>query len=206
VYSPVLFNSKIHRVIVMKHHTGSIEVITGSMFCGKTEELIRRLRRAAIARQKVQVFKPSIDNRYAIEKVKSHSGSEFDAIPVENVNHIYEQLNQDTTVVGLDEAQFFSEEIIALAQSLANRDIRVIIAGLDTDFRGEPFGPMPTLMAMAERVDKLHAICMVCGESASRTQRLVNGKPARYDDPVVIVGASEMYEARCRLHHEVPRA
>lgn len=188
----------------MKHHTGTIEVITGSMFCGKTEELIRRLRRAKIARQKIQVFKPSIDNRYEIEKVKSHSGSEFGAKPVDDVSLIPKCLEDDTTVVGLDEAQFFSYDIVQLANDLAERGLRVIIAGLDTDFRGEPFGPMPVLMAKAERVDKLHAICMVCGESASRTQRLVNGKPAHYDDPVVIVGASEMYEARCRLHHDVP--
>lgn len=189
----------------MIHHTGSIEVITGSMFCGKTEELIRRLRRAKIARQNVQVFKPSIDNRYEIEKVKSHSGSEFDAKPVDDVRLILDCLDAGTTVVGLDEAQFFSNDVIQLAQDLADRGMRVIVAGLDTDFRGEPFGPMPELMAKAERVDKLHAICMVCGESASRTQRLVNGDPAHYDDPVVIVGASEMYEARCRQHHEVPR-
>lgn len=188
----------------MKHHTGSIEVITGSMFCGKTEELIRRLRRAKIARQKIQVFKPSIDKRYSVEKVKSHSGSEFDAVPIDSVDLIYEKLNPDTTVVGLDEAQFFSDDVIRIVQNLSDNGIRVIVAGLDTDFRGEPFGPMPILMAKAERVDKLHAICMVCGEAASRTQRLVNGMPAKYDDPVVIVGASEMYEARCREHHEVP--
>jgi thymidine kinase len=189
----------------MKHHTGSIEIITGSMFCGKTDELIRRLRRATIARQKVQVFKPAIDNRYAVEKVTSHAGSEFDAIPIQHARQILPSLQDDTTVVGIDEAQFFDEEVISISQELADRGLRVIVAGLDTDFRGEPFGPMPVLMAKAEVVDKLHAICMVCGEPASRTQRLVNGKPARYDDPVVIVGASEMYEARCRQHHEVPK-
>ena len=189
----------------MKHHTGSIEVITGSMFCGKTDELIRRLRRATIARQKVQVFKPVIDNRYSVEKVTSHAGGEYDAIPIQAAKDIPENLDQDTTVVGIDEAQFFDNELIPITQHLADRGLRVIIAGLDTDFRGEPFGPIPTLMAKAEIVDKLHAICMVCGESASRTQRLVNGQPAHYDDPVVIVGASEMYEARCREHHEVPR-
>jgi thymidine kinase len=190
----------------MKHEIGSIEVITGSMFCGKTEELIRRLRRATIARQKVQVFKPSIDTRYASEKVKSHSGSEFDASPVSSIEELLQQLQTDTTVIGLDEAQFFPESIVSIVHQFADRGIRVIVAGLDTDFRGEPFGPMPVLMAKAERVDKLHAICMVCGELASRTQRLVNGKPANYDDPVVIVGASEMYEARCRKHHDVPRS
>lgn len=188
----------------MKHHTGSLEVITGSMFCGKTDELIRRLRRATIARQKVQVFKPAIDNRYAVEKVTSHAGSEFGAVPIQNAAEINHQLQHDTTVVAVDEAQFFDEDIIPIVQRLADRGLRVIVAGLDTDFRGEPFGPMPELMAKAEIVDKLHAICMICGESASRTQRLVNGQPACYEDPVVIVGAAEMYEARCRKHHQVP--
>ena len=149
----------------MKHTTGSIEVITGSMFCGKTDELIRRLRRATIARQKVQVFKPAIDNRYALEKVTSHAGSEYAAQPVPNARAILEHLEPATTVVGIDEAQFFDEAIIPLAQELADRGVRVIIAGLDTDFRGEPFGPMPVLMAKADVVDKLHAICMVCGRT-----------------------------------------
>ncbi len=189
----------------MKHHTGSIEVICGSMFCGKTDELIRRLRRATIARQKVQVFKPKIDNRYAVEKVTSHAGSEYGAIPIQEAKDILANLEPGATVVGIDEAQFFDEKVIEIAEQLADRGLRVIVAGLDTDFRGEPFGPIPTLMAKAEAVDKLRAICMVCGEPASRTQRLVNGKPARYEDPIVIVGASEMYEARCRNHHQVPR-
>ena len=189
----------------MRHIHGSIEVITGSMFSGKTDELIRRLVRARIAKQKVQVFKPAIDIRYAVEKVTSHTGSNFDAIPVQSALQILERLDADTTVVAIDEAQFFDEEILKVARELADRDLRVIIGGLDMDFRGEPFGPMPLLMAQAERVDKLQAICMVCGDPASRTQRLVDGKPARHDDPVVIVGASEMYEARCRRHHEVPR-
>jgi thymidine kinase len=189
----------------MRHIHGSIEVVCGSMFSGKTDELIRRLIRATIAKQKVQVFKPAIDVRYAVEKVTSHAGSNFDAIPVEKAADIRTKLDADTTVVGIDEAQFFDAEVVDVAQELAGRGVRVLVAGLDTDFRGEPFGLMPVLMAMAEHVDKLHAICMVCGDEASRTQRLVNGRPARYDDPVVIVGASELYEARCRRHHEVPR-
>jgi thymidine kinase len=189
----------------MKHTHGSIEVVCGSMFSGKTDELIRRLVRATIARQKVQVFKPAIDVRYAAEKVTSHTGSNFDATPVEKSTAILQRIEADTTVIGIDEAQFFDEQIVEVAEQLAARGIRVLVAGLDTDFRGEPFGPMPTLMSIAERVDKLHAICMVCGDEASRTQRLVNGKPARYDERVVVVGASEMYEARCRVHHEVPR-
>jgi thymidine kinase len=189
----------------MRHTHGSIEVVCGSMFSGKTDELIRRLVRATIAKQKVQVFKPAIDVRYAIEKVASHTGSTFDAIPVGNAGEIRLKLDKDTTVVGIDEAQFFDAEVVTIAKELAARGVRVLVAGLDTDFRGEPFGSMPALMSEAEDVTKLHAICMVCGDEASRTQRLVNGHPARYDEPVVIVGASELYEARCRLHHEVPR-
>ncbi len=189
----------------MEHRAGSVEVITGSMFCGKTDELIRRLRRATIARQKVQVFKPSIDFRYAVRKVTSHAGSDFEAMPVEQSQDVLTHLDQDTTVVAIDEAQFFDDKIIEIVQHLADQGRRVIVAGLDTDFRGEPFGPMPVLMAKAEHVDKLQAICMVCGEPASRTQRIINGKPARYDEPVVIIGAAEMYEARCRKHHEVPK-
>ena len=189
----------------MRHTHGSIEVICGSMFSGKTDELIRRLVRATIAKQKVQVFKPAIDVRYAVEKVTSHAGADYDAIPVEKAAEIINKLDPDTTVVGIDEAQFMDPDVVRVAQELAELGKRVLVAGLDMDFRGEPFGPMPLLMSKAEKVDKLHAICMVCGDEASRTQRLVNGKPARYDDPVVIVGAAELYEARCRMHHEVPR-
>jgi thymidine kinase len=189
----------------MKKKTGHVEVICGSMFCGKTDELIRRLRRATIARQKVQVFKPAVDGRYGLEKVTSHAGSEFAATPLASSQDVLARLEGDTTVVAIDEAQFFDENIINVVDELAERGLRVIVAGLDLNFKGEPFGCMPVLMARAERVDKLQAICMVCGEPASRTQRLVNGKPARYDDPVIIVGAAELYEARCRTHHEVPR-
>jgi thymidine kinase len=191
--------------VCMKEQAGSIEVVCGSMFSGKTEELIRRLRRATIAREKVQVFKPSVDIRYAVEKVTSHAGMNFDAIPVERAAAILTKLDPETRVVGVDEAQFFDNEIVQVVQTLAARRLRVIVTGLDQDFRGEPFGSMPVLMALAEHVDKLSAICMVCGEPATRTQRLVNGRPAHYNEPVVIVGAAEMYEARCRQHHEVPR-
>ena len=182
----------------------TMEVICGSMFCGKTEELIRRLRRAIIAKRHVQVFKPAIDNRYVVEKVHSHAGIEIDAIPIDQISDVYKYLKEETNVIGIDEAQFFTPDIVEICEDLVNRGIRVILAGLDTDFRGEPFGSMPVLMARAERVDKLNAICMVCGEAASRTQRLVSGEPAHYDDPLVIVGTSEMYEARCRKHHVVP--
>ncbi len=189
----------------MRHTQGSIEVICGSMFSGKTDELIRRLIRAKIAKQKVQVFKPAIDVRYAVEKVTSHTGADFDAVPIDKPAMIRQKLESDTTVVGIDEAQFMDATVVDVAQELAENGVRVLVAGLDMDFRGEPFGPMPLLMSKAEKVDKLHAICMVCGDEASRTQRLVNGQPARYDEPIVIVGAAELYEARCRLHHEVPR-
>ncbi|MCE1254324.1 MAG: thymidine kinase [Anaerolineae bacterium] len=189
----------------MEHVSGSIEVICGSMFCGKTEELIRRIRRAVIARKKVQVFKPSIDMRYNTEKVTSHAGNDFEAMPIEKASEILDNLKTETEVVGIDEAQFLGEEIVDVVKTLAEKNIRVIVAGLDQDFRGEPFGSMPILLSIAEKVEKLQAICMVCGEPASRTQRIVNGHPAHYHDPVVIVGASELYEARCRKHHEVPR-
>jgi len=189
----------------MKHHRGRLEVITGPMFCGKTDELLRRLRRAIIAQQKIQVFKPGFDVRYGSEKVTSHAGNEYEAYPVENISDIPTLLEDGVTVVAIDEAQFFDEEIIPVVQDLVDRGIRVIVAGLDMDFRGVPFGQMPHLLAQAEIVDKLHAICMVCGEEATRTQRLVDGEPAFYDDPIIIVGASEMYEARCRIHHQVPR-
>jgi len=188
----------------MIHKTGSIEVICGSMFSGKTEEMIRRLRRARIARQKVQVFKPIVDKRYGINKVTSHSGSDFEAFPIKEAKELLDLLNDDTTVVGIDEAQFFDSAVVNVTKLLTKRGMRVIIAGLDQDFRGEPFGSMPILMSLAENVDKLHAICMVCGEPGTRTQRLVNGYPANYDDPIVIIGASEMYEARCGEHHQVP--
>jgi thymidine kinase len=189
----------------VRHHSGRIEVICGSMFCGKTEELIRRARRAIIARQEVQAFKPSLDDRYSIQHVTSHSGQNIEAQPIKRSREILDHLSASTTVVVIDEVQFFDEEIVSLVQQLATRGLRVIMAGLDMDFRGEPFGQMPALMAIAEEVTKLHAICMVCGEEACRTQRLVNGKPANYHDPVILVGAQEAYEARCREHHEVPR-
>jgi len=189
----------------MKHHQGRLEVITGPMFCGKTDELLRRLRRATIAKQKIQVFKPGFDIRYSNEKVTSHAGNEYNAYPVENITDVPSLLLDDVTLVAIDEAQFFGKEIIDVIQALVEKGIRVIVAGLDMDFRGEPFGQMPILLAQAEIVDKLHAICMECGGEATRTQRLVDGNPAYYDDPIIIVGASEMYEARCRIHHQVPR-
>ncbi len=185
--------------------TGWIEVVCGSMFSGKTEELIRRLRRAQIARQKIQVFKPIIDNRYAEEAIASHNGLQIKAQPVADSEELRNRVDPDTTVVAVDEVQFFDENLVNVCDELAEQGKRVICAGLDMDFRGEPFGPIPKLMAVAELVDKLQAICVVCGNPASRTQRLIEGEPACYDDPVVLVGASEVYEARCRKHHEVPQ-
>ena len=190
----------------MKHTKGRIEVICGPMYCGKTEELIRRLFRAKLAKQNVQVFKPVIDDRYGgIYKISSHSGSEFEAVPVKSSTEIMEHIAPETTVIGFDEVQFFDEGILPIAEQLADQGIRVILAGLDLTFTGEPFGIMPNLMALAEEVAKLSAICMVCGDLAYRSQRLVNGSPAHYNDPIIIVGASEMYEARCREHHIVPK-
>jgi thymidine kinase len=191
----------------MRHSysSGWIEIICGSMFSGKTEELIRRIRRARIAKQQVQVFKPALDSRYHAEQVASHNGMQWHAIPVGNAREILEQLDPETTVVAVDEVQFFDWEISDVCNELADSGRRVILGGLDMDFRGEPFGPMPLLMAEAEEVTKLQAICVSCGAPASRTQRLINGEPAAYNDPVILVGGSESYEARCRHCHEVPQ-
>ncbi len=189
----------------MQNQSGRIEVICGSMFCGKTEELIRRVRRAIIAKQKIKVFKPKLDDRFGIQNIISHTGQSVAAIPVHDSKEVLELANGDTTVVAIDEAQFFDTGIVEVVQELADRyNIRVIIAGLDLDFRGKPFGAMPYLLSIAEEVIKLHAICLLCGEEASRTQRLVNGVPANHDDPIILVGTQESYEARCRKHHEVP--
>lgn len=185
--------------------TGWIEVICGSMFSGKSEELIRRVRRAEIARQKVQVFKPALDTRYTDKAVVSHDGNKVFAYSVKESREILELLLPDVQVVAIDEAQFFDDKIVDICQTLADNGKRVIVAGLDQDFRGEPFGPMPKLLAVAEKVDKLQAICMVCGKPASRTQRLINGEPAYYDDPTILIGAEDVYEARCREHHIVRR-
>ena len=165
------------------------------MFSGKSEELIRRVKRAVIARRAVQVFKPVVDDRFGVELVRSHDGDSFEARPVLVGEEILQLIAPDTTVVGID----------GVVRRLVASGRRVICAGLDLDFRGEPFGPVPTLLALAEKVDKLEAICVVCGESATRTQRIVDGVPAFYDEPIIVIGAKETYEARCRSCHEVPR-
>jgi thymidine kinase len=175
---------------------GFIEIVCGSMFSGKTEELMRRLKRAQYGRQKVQVFKPKIDNRYSEDHVQSHDANRILSIPVSEAKEILEKVDDNTRVVGIDEVQFFDDSIIDVCNKLAYRGIRVICAGLDMDFRGQPFGPMPTLLAIAESVTKLQAVCVVCGMPASRSQK-VEG-----DQSVVAVGAKGMYEARCRFCHE----
>ena len=185
---------------------GWIEVVAGVMFSGKTEELMRRVRRSTIARKRVQLFKSHLDNRYAGQfAISSHDQRSLEAIPVDSSRQIQLRLDPMAQVVAIDEAQFLDEGIVEVATSLAERGRRVIIAGTDTDFRGEPFGAMPQLMAVAEVVDKLHAICVLCGSPASRNQRLIAGKPARYDSPVVMIGAADSYEARCRACHIVLR-
>ena len=185
---------------------GTIEVVAGVMFSGKSEELIRRVRRAIIAKRAVQVFKSHLDARYAgLFHVSSHDGREVEAVPVDSAAEIFRQVRTDTEIVAIDEAQFLDEEIVEVATALAERGVRVILAGTDTDFRGEPFGSMGQLMAVAEDVTKLRAICVICGELACRNQRLVDGKPARWDSPTIMVGGRESYEARCRHCHRVPR-
>jgi len=182
---------------------GWIEVICGSMFSGKSEELIRRIHRVQIAKKKVQIFKPTIDTRYSIQYIYSHNGTKIEAINISNSKELLEKIESDTEVVAIDEAQFYDKEIVAICQKLADQGKRVIVAGLDQDFRGEPFGPIPKLLAIAEYIDKLQAICVICGKTASRTQRLVNGQPAKYSDPTILIGAKETYEARCRKCHIV---
>ncbi|HLS36209.1 MAG TPA: thymidine kinase [Bacillota bacterium] len=188
----------------LTNDNGWVEVICGSMFSGKSEELIRRVRRAKYGNLSTVVFKPVIDDRYKDDAVVTHNGSTIIAIPIESPEEIHNHIDKDIDVVGIDEAQFFDEHLIDVVDKLAKDGLRVIVAGLDTNFRGEPFGIMPDLMAYSELVTKLNAICPICSSPASRTQRLIDGKPASYDEPVILVGASESYEPRCRKHHEVP--
>jgi thymidine kinase len=184
---------------------GSLEVIVGCMYSGKSEELIRRVRRALIARQRVQVFKASIDTRYSAVDVVSHSGQSTAARPVPHVDALWDQIRPDTHVVAIDEAQFFDRRLVDVCEELAHEGRRVLVAGLDLDFRGEPFGLMPELIARADAISKLTAVCALCGEpNATRTQRLVGGLPAEYSAPLIAVGAADLYEARCRGHHVVP--
>jgi thymidine kinase len=184
--------------------SGFVEVVAGSMFSGKTEELLRRLRRAEIAGQDVAAFTPAIDDRYGKTTIGSHEGRQWEAQVVDNVGdgvwEIQDHLNGEE-VVAIDEANFFDQALVNVCNVLANDGRRVIVSGTDITFRGEPFTPLPELMAIAEYVDKLQAICTVCGEPATRNQRLVDGEPAHVDDPTIVVGAEESYEARCRNCH-----
>jgi thymidine kinase len=184
---------------------GSIEVITGVMFSGKSEELLRRVRRAMIARRAVQVFKSQLDDRYGgIQRISSHDGREIEARPVSNSRDVAEFVDSETEVVAVDEVQFMDPGIVDVANDLADQGVRVIASGTDMDFRGQPFGPIGQMLAVAEKIDKLHAICVVCGDLATRNQRLIDGRPAPAEGPTIQVGGLESYEARCRTHHLVP--
>lgn len=191
-------------VVYIKLNDGWIEVICGSMYAGKTEELLRRIRRIEYAKKDIIVFKPKIDNRYSDNEVVSHNNTRTKSFNVVDPSEIYTIVGTRLPyAIAIDEIQFFNHEILDICNYYADRGVRVICAGLDTDFRGEPFGIMPELLARAEYVTKLNAICQVCGGVATRTQRLINGEPADYDDPIILVGAKESYEARCRHCHKV---
>jgi thymidine kinase len=184
---------------------GWVEVVSGVMFSGKSEELLRRVRRALIARRHVQVFTSHLDDRYGgVRRIGTHDGKEFEAVPVHHSVQIAERIRPETQVVAIDEAQFLDDGVVGVVNALADRGVRVIVAGTDMDFRGEPFGPIPRLLAIAERIDKLHAICVRCGDLATRNQRLIDGRPAPAEGPTIQVGGSESYEARCRACHQVP--
>ena len=182
---------------------GWIEVISGCMFAGKTEELIRRIKVLQYAKKRIVVFKPAIDNRYDDQMVVSHAGTKVDSFAIRRACDIFKYIDDSVEVVAIDEVQFFDDEVVDICEYLADQGKRVMVAGLDMDFRGVPFGIMPRLFTMAEFVTKLTAVCTKCGAPATRTQRLANGRPASYDDPIIMVGAAEKYEARCRHCHEV---
>ena len=189
-----------------EYKKGYLEVICGCMFAGKTEELIRRIKVLEFAKKKILVFKPAIDDRYSKTKVVSHAGSSAESIVISSAEEILDYVREDTDVVAIDEVQFFDHNIIYVCNALCARGIRVMVAGLDTNFRAEPFGPMADLITSAEFVTKLTAVCTKCGAPATRTQRLVNGEPASYNDPTILVGAAESYEARCRHCYEMKDA
>ena len=193
-------------MIDQKAKKGHLEVVCGSMFSGKSEELIRRLRRAEIAQQKVLVFKHSLDTRKTIDYIVSHNGNKLKAFALSSATEILELVDDDVSVIGIDEVQFFSNEIVNTIHTLVNRGKRVIAAGLDLDFRGVPFGSIPLLMAIADSATKLKAVCIKCGDNAHFTQRLINNQPAKYNDPVILVGAEEFYQARCRNCFAIDRS
>ena len=186
-----------------QYREGWIEVISGCMFAGKTEELIRRIKVLEFAKKKIAVFKPNIDNRYEVDSIVSHAGSSTSCFAISKANEIFDHMNDSYDVIAIDEVQFFDKEIVDICDYFADHGKRVMVAGLDMDFRGVPFGVMPELFTHAEFVTKLTAVCSKCGAPATRSQRLINGLPAKYDDPIILVGASEQYEARCRHCHQV---
>lgn len=186
-----------------QYREGWIEVICGCMFAGKTEELIRRINVLSYARKNILVFKPKIDDRYSTTEIASHAGSKVPCIVISEAKEILDHVNYDTDVVAIDEVQFFDENVVDICEYLADSGLRVMVAGLDKDFRGEPFGVLPDLLTRAEFVTKLTAVCAKCGAPATRTQRIINGKPASFNDPIVLVGAKEAYEPRCRHCHEI---
>ena len=186
-----------------QYREGWIEVICGCMFAGKTEELIRRINVLSYARKNILVFKPKIDDRYSTTEIASHAGSKVPCIVNSEAKEILNHVNYDTDVVAIDEVQFFDEDVVDICEYLADSGLRVMVAGLDKDFRGEPFGVLPDLLTRAEFVTKLTAVCAKCGAPATRTQRIINGKPASFNDPIVLVGAKEAYEPRCRHCHEI---
>ena len=186
-----------------QYREGWIEVICGCMFAGKTEELIRRINVLSYARKNILVFKPKIDDRYSTTEIASHAGSKVPCIVIREAKEILDHVNYDTDVVAIDEVQFFDEDVVDICEYLADSGLRVMVAGLDKDFRGEPFGVLPDLLTRAEFVTKLTAVCAKCGAPATRTQRIINGKPASFNDPIVLVGAKEAYEPRCRHCHEI---
>ncbi len=190
----------------MEHSSaGWVEVISGVMFAGKSEELMRRVRRAILARKKVQVFKSHLDERYGgIQVISSHDGGRIDAEPISTSAEVMERTRADTEVVAVDEVQFLDDGIVSVVNALADRGVRIILAGTDMDFRGQPFGPMGALLAIAEKIDKLNAICVICGNPATRNQRLIDGAAAPAEGPTIQVGGLESYEARCRECHDVP--
>lgn len=185
------------------HKDGWIEVVCGPMFAGKTEELIRRINRLKYANKNYRVFKPAIDDRYADEAVVSHNGTGAEAIPISQASEILQHIDHTVEAIAIDEVQFLDEHVVNVCEYLANNGVRVIVSGLDMDFKGEAFPVVSELLSCAEFITKLTAICMRCGAPATRSQRLIDGKPANYNDPIILVGADESYEARCRHCHKV---
>lgn len=188
-----------------QYKEGWIEVVCGCMFAGKTEELLRRINVLTFAKKKIKIFKPKVDNRYSEDEVVSHNGRKVPCYVIESPVDIFKYIDDEDEVIAIDEAQFFDDTLVEVCDYLADNGKRVMCAGLDTDFRGEPFGIMPGLITKAEFVTKLTAVCAKCGSPATRTQRLINGKPASYDDPIVLIGATESYEPRCRHCHQVAK-